>query len=332
MNKLISVIIPVYNVERYLHQCVDSVLAQTYTNLEIILVDDGSPDTSPAICDEYAQKDKRIKVIHKDNGGLSSARNAGLDAATGDFIYFLDSDDILHPDCIKILFEIGCKEKADIVSSSFESFLNDQTPNICHIAAIEYQTMNASQTLEILCRDNAPGLMSSCMKIYKKDCFRAIRFPLNTLYEDAHTNFKIYYVCKKICYTNTSLYYYRLRPNSIMANTHSLVYNLDAFEKRYLFLKERHEKAANYCIEQLCWDFLLTSIQPPTFFENNTFISNPKQAIEKFKLYSQDFLLLKQGSIIHRLMIRVFLALPSLYKTLYKISPWHIRKPYQHLK
>ena len=95
MKSLVSVIIPVYNVEHYLCQCIDSVLAQTYTNLEIILVDDGSPDGCPQICDEYAAKDKRIVVIHKGNGGLSDARNAGLNICKGEYIYFIDSDDII---------------------------------------------------------------------------------------------------------------------------------------------------------------------------------------------------------------------------------------------
>lgn len=129
MQSLISVIIPVYNVERYLHQCIDSVLAQTYTNLEIILVDDGSPDASPTICDEYVQKDKRTKVIHKDNGGLSSARNTGLDAATGDFIYFLDSDDWIADCFIETLQEAAFEHQSDISIVSYQEVPGNPTHN-----------------------------------------------------------------------------------------------------------------------------------------------------------------------------------------------------------
>ena len=110
--ELISIIVPVYKVEKYLDKCVESIVEQTYKNLEIILVDDGSPDNCPAMCDEWAQKDSRIKVIHKENGGLSSARNAGLDACTGEYIYFLDSDDYIADNCIVIdVFSINKASK-----------------------------------------------------------------------------------------------------------------------------------------------------------------------------------------------------------------------------
>ena len=110
----ISIIIPVYNVETYIHKCIGSVLAQTYRNIEVILVDDGSPDNSGIICDEYAKKDKRVIVIHKKNGGLSDARNAGIDAATGDYIVFVDSDDYIAPDMIEKLYETQKRNNADI--------------------------------------------------------------------------------------------------------------------------------------------------------------------------------------------------------------------------
>ena len=104
MTPLISIIIPVYKVEQYLKECIDSIINQTYMNLEIVIVDDGSPDNCPLICDQYAALDKRIKVIHKKNGGLSDARNAGLNIITGDYVTFVDSDDVIHPEMINILY------------------------------------------------------------------------------------------------------------------------------------------------------------------------------------------------------------------------------------
>ena len=118
-NVKISIIVPVYKVEKYLDKCVNSIVGQTYKNLEIILVDDGSPDNCPAMCDEWAQKDSRIKVIHKKNGGLSSARNAGLDACTGDYIGFVDSDDWIEPDMYEYLLNIGMKNNADVSRCEF---------------------------------------------------------------------------------------------------------------------------------------------------------------------------------------------------------------------
>ena len=148
-NLLISVIVPVYNTEKYLGRCVDSIINQTYTNLEIILVDDGSPDNSPAICDEYAKKDQRIKVIHKENGGLSSARNAGLDIAKGDFISFIDSDDWVEKDLFEVLVSLYGKTQAEIIASSFVGDGNGQqesrngADNFTEVTAEDYFIQDA---------------------------------------------------------------------------------------------------------------------------------------------------------------------------------------------
>jgi len=112
---LVSVIVPVYNVEEYLGRCVDSILAQTYTNLEVILVDDGAKDSSGAICDEYAARDARVRVIHKENGGLSSARNAGIDAAKGDWLEFVDSDDWIEPDAVESMLTLALEHRTELV-------------------------------------------------------------------------------------------------------------------------------------------------------------------------------------------------------------------------
>jgi len=114
-NPKISIIIPIYKVEKYLHRCVDSVLAQKCTDLEIILVDDGSPDACPRICDAYALQDKRVRIIHKENGGLSSARNAGLRVATGQYVFFLDSDDWIDPEGLEILYDMAEELQVDFV-------------------------------------------------------------------------------------------------------------------------------------------------------------------------------------------------------------------------
>ena len=121
---MISIVVPVYKVEKYLNRCVDSILNQTYTDFECILVDDGSPDKCGQICDEYAELDKRIRVIHKENGGLSDARNVGIDAAKGEYILFVDSDDWIHPQLIELTLKIIIKEKADVVSYDYKKVNN----------------------------------------------------------------------------------------------------------------------------------------------------------------------------------------------------------------
>lgn len=326
---LVSIIIPIYKVEPYLRRCLDSVIHQKYTNLEIILVDDGSPDGCPQICDEYAARDKRIVVIHKENGGISDARNAGLDICKGEYIYFIDSDDIIPSHCIDILLKIIILEKTEIALSSYEEF-SDAEPDLDQSNQnYSYTTINGSEALILLCRDNTPGFMSSCMKIYKKKCFDGIRFPLGKLYEDAHTNYKIYHTCKKICYTSTPLYYYRLHKESIMANTKYSIYDLEAKEKRYLFFKEKNEIAAQFCIEQLCWDFLTASVQPPNFFRDS-YILSQQDALKKFKKYASDLFQTNNMTYFHKILLKCFYIYPPLYPLLYKLSPWHLRKPFQH--
>lgn len=326
LQPLVSVIVPIYKVEPYLRRCLDSVIHQKYTNLEIILVDDGSPDGCPLICDEYAARDKRIVVIHKENGGLSDARNAGLDICKGEYIYFIDSDDIIPSHCIDILLKIITQEKAEIASSSYEEF-SDAEPDLEQSNQnYSYTTINGSEALILLCRDNTLGFMSACMKIYKRECFDGIRFPLGKLYEDARTNYKIYHKSKKICYTSSPLYYYRIRKGSIMANTKGIIYDLDAREERYAFLAEHNEIAAQYCLEQLCWDNLIISIQPVDFFKTINFSTSPKIAYDNFKKYGPLFLKTNKGRLSHRFLIRLFLLFPRLYPFLYKISPIHFRK------
>ena len=137
-NTKISVIIPIYKAEKFLDKCIGSVVGQTYENLEIILVDDGSPDNCPAICDSWAEKDRRIKVVHKENGGLSSARNAGLDVVTGEYFGFIDSDDWIEKDFFEFLITNALKENADI--SRCGLYLDYEDDDSCHDQEVQYET------------------------------------------------------------------------------------------------------------------------------------------------------------------------------------------------
>ena len=210
-KKLISIVVPIYNVEKYLKKCLNSIINQTYKNLEIILVDDGSTDDSGKICDEYAKNDKRIKVIHKKNGGLSDARNAGLDICTGDYIGFVDSDDYIE-------------------LNMYEELLNDCIENNCDcsISTIIMEQENGKSKIEPKIEISKIGsnidghrliLLSNpatVNKLYKKELFNNIRFPKGKLYEDIVTIPYIIDKCKEIYISNKAYYHYLQRNNSIV--------------------------------------------------------------------------------------------------------------------
>lgn len=239
-DKLVSVIIPVYKVEKYLDRCVGSVVNQTYKNLEIILVDDGSPDKCPKICDDWAKKDNRIKVIHKENGGLSSARNAGLDIATGDYISFLDSDDSLHIDTIKFsLFEC-VNTGADIVSFK-TNIVNEKDVVSCDGDMGNYKTKeyNNDQILTSFFSGTDGLFMISCAKLYKREIFNNLRFEYGKLHEDEFIIVELLNKAHKLVVIDKPFYNYLKRDGSITSarNLKSFENSYEAFLKRYEYIK-----------------------------------------------------------------------------------------------
>lgn len=206
-NPLISVIIPIYNVEVFLRECLDSVLDQTYRNLEIILIDDGSSDKCGAICDEYAGKDSRIKVIHKENGGLSDARNAGLDICTGDFISFVDSDDFIHPKFIETLLNAILTTDADISMCFFTS------ENF-----VESSEMEKTNILDFVEHEaiNLPTKFVVWNKLYPRKYWEDNRFVKGVKHEDVCA-FSFIFEYKSIALLQSQLYHYRNREESITA-------------------------------------------------------------------------------------------------------------------
>ena len=217
-NQLISIVVPIYNVEKYLDDCIKSIIGQTYKNIEIILVDDGSTDRSGEVCENYAKYDKRIKVIHKENGGLSDARNEGLKIANGQYITFIDSDDYVNEEFVEILYKSIKKYNADI--------------SICNYDLIEekstYRKENKKNIKDITQLDNKECLKRTYSnekgmeflawaKLYNKDLFvkNCIIYPKGKIHEDTYTTYKLIYYSKNIVYNDVSLYYYRKRNGSI---------------------------------------------------------------------------------------------------------------------
>ena len=212
MHDLISVIIPVYKVEKYLCRCVDSVLEQTYTNMEIILVDDGSPDNCPVMCDEYARQDSRVKVIHQENAGLSGARNAGIDMAQGQWLAFVDSDDYLAADLLERLYQ-ACVDTGSSLSVCRWEYVRGET--IPEHGTGETRVYTGREMLANLYVPDGAYFVVAWNKLYRKELFEDIRYPLGRIHEDEATTYRIYDKVKKAAYVDRSLYGYFVTPVSI---------------------------------------------------------------------------------------------------------------------
>ncbi len=209
---MVSVIIPVYNAEKYLSQTIDSVLSQTYTDWELILVDDGSTDSSGNICDEACAKDSRIKVYHISNGGLSCARNLGLDNAAGDFIFFLDADDLLPSRAIETLLLFS--KECDIVSAPLKHFKDSKRPSDkCVASSLSNYTLSSIEALEnILYQKNIDN--SACGKLYSSNIWKGVRFRAGTGYEDLDIISSLFLKANRVVILETPLYYYRQHKES----------------------------------------------------------------------------------------------------------------------
>lgn len=224
----ISVIIPIYKVEHYLDACVASVAAQTFEDLEILLVDDGSPDGCPALCDAWAKKDPRVRVIHKKNGGLSDARNAGIDAATGQFLAFVDADDLLEPDTLRRAFEAQKQHNADLVIFNLCFADEDGHPlPEPDFTIFREETLTPAQFWDRYYATIGPCrnyYEISCNKLYKRELFRTLRYRLNKRFEDAFLLPDLIDQCKTIACLSYQGYIYIQRKGSIMSQGSSLNY------------------------------------------------------------------------------------------------------------
>lgn len=221
MNDLVSVIVPVYNVEKYIRRCVDSILAQTYKNIEIILVDDGSKDESGRICDEYSKIDTRIIVVHKENGGLSSARNMGLDICHGKYILFVDSDDWIRDDAVEVAKSFIKNSEIEIVAFSFyiaDSNIKSNDYEIKHINVHNSELNTSDDLLQNFHRDWNKIMIVAWNKLYKKTVFDNLRFKEGVYHEDEYAIVEILKQTQTIYSIDIPLYFYAMSENSIMRN------------------------------------------------------------------------------------------------------------------
>ena len=262
---LISVIVPVYKVEQYLPKCVDSILNQTYRNLEVILVDDGSPDTCGVICDAYAEKDSRVKVIHKENGGLSSARNAGIDIAQGEYFGFVDSDDWIEPGMYETLYAGIAKYNAQMAYGGrydVDGATGEKTIGLCP------QKEECISGMEMLGRvfvwDNVDS--GAWDKLYHRSLFEEIRYPHGMINEDIAIFYKLMELADKVAMCNKPLYNYLHRANSITTakisdKTFHFVGHTDII---YPYIQKEHpeltDRARYFHICALAYTVLMTDL------------------------------------------------------------------------
>lgn len=242
----VSVIVPVYNVAEYLHRCVNSILGQTYTQFELILVDDGSLDGSGKICDEYAENDSRVLVIHKKNGGLSSARNAGIEAARGAYFLFVDSDDYIREESLCRLLNEVQFEGADLVICGYERRTQSKSAEFIGVNRAEKKICCDSKTaMKMLVSQRFDFVIPAWNKLYKRELFASLRYPEGKLHEDEFVIHHILYAAKKIVIIPDVLYEYMIGGTTIT----SVAYNparLDAIEAclaRASFFEEHGCKA-----------------------------------------------------------------------------------------
>lgn len=240
---MISVIVPVYNVKSYLKKCIESILNQTYSNLEIILVDDGSTDGSNEVCKYFERLDSRIRLIEKENGGLSSARNAGLEVAKGDYISFIDSDDWIEKDFIENLLFLLEKYNADISQCSFVRDNGTRAPKIYKDTTSK--VISGKEALKNLYnRRTYLNTVVMWNKLYKKKIFEKMRFEEGIINEDEAIIHEILYSLNRVVINSSTLYHYYVRSNSIMQSEFSLkkLDSIYVYEKRISYFLEKNEK------------------------------------------------------------------------------------------
>ena len=241
----ISIIVPVYNVESYLPRCIDSILAQTYTDFELILVDDGSPDNSGAICDEYAAKDSRIRVIHKENGGVSSARNTGLDFASGKYISFVDSDDVVHPQMYEILLSVLQNTQSGFSACSVQKIPENYNFSVfdTHLTPNSHEFYSSKEVInQYIYRFYGKLTAYIYNKLYRKELFDHLRFDTKySIYEDEMVALELIESAQSIVYVPLNLYYYRQTSGSLMRKSFDsrLLLTFTSLQHMIDFMNER---------------------------------------------------------------------------------------------
>lgn len=231
---LISVIVPVYQAEKYLTRCLDSILAQSLSDYELLLIDDGSTDGSGVLCDKYAKADERVRVIHQKNGGAAAARNAGLDAAAGDWIAFIDSDDWVHPDYLRVLHEAAMQRNADLVACRYVTVRGGSKP-----ADETMIPLFSEQNAEEYWIGDRTGATVPWGKLYRRELFREVRYPVGRIGEDEFVTYRLIFGCDRLAVIDNVMYRYFVNQNGVSRSSYikRLPDALEAFRQHEEFFK-----------------------------------------------------------------------------------------------
>lgn len=255
----LSVIVPVYNVEPYLRACVDSILAQTFPDFELILVDDGSTDGCPALCDAYEGQDPRVRVIHKENGGLSSARNAGMRSARAELLSFIDSDDFVHPQMFQTLVApLLVNACIGISMCTYQRCVGEDECDLRMKKLSDPEVIDAVRALEMVYADVVPNItFVAWNKVYRRELFEksGVEYPEGKLYEDGFTTYRLLYEAEKVALVDEQLYFYRVRPGSIVSSKKRVderrMDELDADIEAWEFFRDKVRSLATASTEAL---------------------------------------------------------------------------------
>lgn len=325
---MISVIVPIYNVEEYLPTCIKSILNQTYKDLEILLIDDGSTDNSGKICDEYAKQDNRCIVIHQPNKGLSDARNIGLDRATGEYISFIDGDDYIHPKMLETLYEALQKGSYDFAMVLYkEIYTKEKVPQFIPNSNLYYnsQELDQCQLMRGLYnvsnrRNNYPAANFHVVwnKLYKKSIIKSNRF-INTTSEDTIFNNSIYLTCQKAIIVKQPLYYWVQRTSSI---THQPI-NSHFIDRSYSYLINLHKiSIENTLYRSFCLERLYKTIINVQYLSYKTPWHNYaiRQSQELKQQTIKEFIKNKNISLLKKLGLTIFIYCPMTYRFFITLS------------
>lgn len=315
MNELISVIIPIYNMEKYLKKCVWSVINQSYKNIEILLIDDGSKDNSPQICDEFLQIDERIKVFHKKNGGLSDAKNYGIKKATGDYITFVDADDWIESNMYEEMLLKMKKENADIsICGRYIDYENGRSIKWNNPNEIK---MNKEEAL-IYLNSFYKFDMASWDKIYKKELFNGIEFPYGKKCEDAYTTYLLFAKCKKIIYIPECFYHYFQRKGSISRNAEINMDYIYAAAEQMKYI-EKFFPSISY-VGKTNYAFAIKSTYQVSIERKIKLNEEYKQLKKDAKKYTMDVIRNKYISVKKKITFILFSYFSGLYSLLLKFK------------
>lgn len=324
MQPMISVIVPIYKVEPYLIRCIKSIQNQTYTQVEIILVDDGSPDNCGKICEEFAAKDERICVIHKENGGLSDARNAGLSVAKGEYIAFVDSDDYIAPTFLETLYKHLVETDSDVALCSYQvvageevSIKQDKEPLVS-----VYDRKELLLNLYDANHEDATFFIVAWNKLYKRSLWEQVRFPKGKIHEDEATTYQVFDLCKKGVYVKVPLYGYFTSDSSITRDAFSLkrLHWMDALNDRIAYFEKLKEEQLVACSIRARADGAIHYFYPLQQLDGKT--GQYQKEMTQLKSYIR--IALKENKRFHNLTFsnqlgyRIFLVSPWFYQKLRK--------------